>query len=83
MKQKYLISVIVPVYNVRDYLEECLDSVTGQTLGFENIQLILVNDGSKDDSGASILTMSCIANRRIRALPLPATTAFRARKVNL
>ena len=52
MKQKYLISVIVPVYNVRDYLEECLDSVTGQTLGFENIQLILVNDGSKDDSGA-------------------------------
>ncbi len=52
MKQKYLISVIVPVYNVRDYLEECLDSVTGQTLGFENIQLILVNDGSKDGSGA-------------------------------
>ncbi len=50
MKKKYKVSVIVPVYNVRDYLEECLESVTGQTLGFENIQLILVNDGSPDSS---------------------------------
>ena len=51
MKGKYKVSVIVPVYNVREYLEECLESVTGQTLGFENIQLILVNDGSPDSSG--------------------------------
>lgn len=50
MKENYLISVIVPVFNVQDYLEECLQSVVRQSLGFENIQLILVNDGSSDDS---------------------------------
>lgn len=51
MKYKYKFSVIVPIYNVEDYLEETLDSVVNQTIGFkENIQLILVNDGSPDNS---------------------------------
>lgn len=45
-----IFSVIVPIYNVENYLEEALQSVTDQTIGFENIQLILVNDGSPDDS---------------------------------
>ena len=39
---KYKISVIVPVYNVEEYLEETIESVIHQTIGFENIQLILV-----------------------------------------
>lgn len=44
-------SIIIPVYNVQDYLEECIKSVINQTIGFEdNIQIILVNDGSPDDS---------------------------------
>lgn len=43
------ISVIVPVYNVEKYLEECLDSLVNQTL--EDIEVIMVNDGSTDDSG--------------------------------
>ena len=52
MDYKYKFSVIVPVYNVEDYLAESLDSVINQTIGFkENIQLILVNDGSTDNSG--------------------------------
>ena len=42
------VSVIVPVYNVEDYLEKCLDSVIGQT--FEDIEIICVNDGSTDNS---------------------------------
>ena len=46
----YKVSVIIPVYNAEKYLEECIDSVINQTIGFENIQLILVNDGSKDNS---------------------------------
>ena len=50
MNNLYRISVIIPVYNVQDYLEECLASVIGQTIGFECIQVILVNDGSPDDS---------------------------------
>lgn len=46
----YKISVIIPVYNAEKYLEECINSVVNQTIGFNHIQLILVNDGSKDNS---------------------------------
>ncbi len=42
------VSVIVPVYNVEKYLEKCLDSLVNQTL--EAIEIIVVNDGSSDDS---------------------------------
>ncbi len=49
MKNQALISVIIPVYNVEEYLRECLDSVLGQTYG--NFEIILVNDGSTDSSG--------------------------------
>lgn len=50
---KYEFSVIIPIYNVEEYLEETILSVINQTVGFEkNIQLILVNDGSPDNSGA-------------------------------
>lgn len=47
---KYKLSVIVPIYNVEKYLEETIESVIHQTIGFKNIQLILVNDGSPDNS---------------------------------
>ncbi|WP_455224845.1 glycosyltransferase family 2 protein [Granulicatella sp.] len=43
-----MISVIVPVYNVEEYLEECLDSIQKQT--YIDIEVILVNDGSTDKS---------------------------------
>lgn len=42
------ISVIVPVYNVEKYIEKCLDSLVNQTL--KDIEIIIVNDGSKDNS---------------------------------
>ena len=44
-----LISVIVPVYNVAEYLRKCLDSIVKQT--YHNLEIILIDDGSKDDSG--------------------------------
>ncbi|MDD7350048.1 MAG: CDP-glycerol glycerophosphotransferase family protein [Clostridiales bacterium] len=51
MEYRYKFSVVIPVYNVEWYLEETLESVIHQTIGFEkNIQIILVNDGSPDHS---------------------------------
>jgi len=42
------ISVIVPVYNVENYLAKCLDSLVNQT--YQNIEILVINDGSTDDS---------------------------------
>ena len=47
-KQTELASIIVPFYNAEDFLNECLESVANQT--YQNIQLILVDDGSTDNS---------------------------------
>lgn len=48
MERKPLISVVVPVYGTEKYLRKCLDSILTQT--YENIELIIVNDASKDNS---------------------------------
>lgn len=42
----YLFSIIVPIYMVQDYIHQCLDSICNQS--YENIEIILVDDGSKD-----------------------------------
>ena len=42
------VSVILPVYNVSEYLRQCMDSIVGQTL--KDIEIICVDDGSTDDS---------------------------------
>ena len=44
-----LVSVIVPIYKVEEYLRECVDSITGQT--YKNLEIILVDDGSPDRCG--------------------------------
>ena len=44
------LSVIVPVYNVAPYLRKCLDSLLGQS--YSNLEIILCDDGSTDNSGA-------------------------------
>ena len=48
-KQEEKISVIIPIYNVENYLERCLDTVINQT--YKMLEIILVDDGSKDSSG--------------------------------
>ena len=44
------VSIIVPFYNVENYIEKCLQSLVNQTL--EDIEILLVNDGSQDTSEA-------------------------------
>ena len=60
-----MISVIVPVYNVEEYLEECLDSIQCQT--YSNIEVILVNDGSTDHS-QEICERYCKQDPRFRLI---------------
>lgn len=43
------VSIIVPVYNVEQWLDECIESIINQT--YKNLEIILVDDGSKDNSG--------------------------------
>jgi len=59
------VSVIIPVYNVEEYLRECLDSVVNQTL--QDIEIICVNDGSPDNSLA-ILEEYAKKDERIRII---------------
>lgn len=46
----YKLSVIIPVFNAGDYIKECLDSVVDQSLGIDNIEVIIVNDNSCDST---------------------------------
>lgn len=46
----YELSVIIPVYNVEKYIGECLDSVVNQSIGIDNIEVIVVNDATPDNS---------------------------------
>ena len=49
MSMKDLVSVIVPVYNVEQYLDKCIDSIVHQS--YKKLEIILIDDGSKDSSG--------------------------------
>ena len=65
MKSKKLISIIVPVYNVEEYLNECLDNIQSQT--YKNLEVILVNDGSTDGS-KEICEKYCKRDTRFRLI---------------
>lgn len=45
-----LISIVIPVYNVEKYLSDCLDSCVKQNLGYNQYEIIIINDGSPDNS---------------------------------
>ena len=48
MHEKAKVSIVVPIYNMQQYLEKCIQSLIEQS--YRNIEIILVNDGSTDDS---------------------------------
>ena len=74
------ISVIVPVYNVENYISECLDSIVNQTL--KDIEIICVNDGSTDNS-PSILKEYASKDKRVKIIDKENEGQGYARKVGL
>ena len=49
MENEELISIVIPIFNVSKYLEKCIDSIINQT--YKNLEIILIDDGSTDNSG--------------------------------
>lgn len=74
------ISVIVTVYNVEAYLEQCLESVTGQT--YRNLEIILVDDGSTDNS-PQICDRYADRDERVRVIHKKNEGLVRARKTGV
>jgi len=65
-----LITVIVPCYNVEKYILRCLNSIKDQTYGFENIELIIVDDASTDNTLALVQAFADRHKKNVRLLPL-------------
>ena len=80
MKKTPLISVIIPVYRVEKYLDRCLRSITEQT--YRNLEIILVDDGSPDNSG-TICDAWAARDSRIRVIHKENAGAGAARNTGL
>jgi len=80
MGRETLISVIIPVYNVEEYLAKCVDSILGQT--HRTLEVILVNDGSRDGSGR-ICDAYAQKDARIRVIHQENGGLSKARNVGL
>lgn len=65
MEKDILVSVIIPVYNLQDYIERCVRSVLDQT--YSNLELIIVDDGSTDKSKLVIERLAA-KDKRIKAI---------------
>lgn len=50
MNYKYIFSIVISIYNSELWLKEAIESIVSQTIDFNKVQLILVDDGSTDDS---------------------------------
>lgn len=79
-KDKNLVTVIVPIYNVEEYLLKCITSIQNQT--YKNLQIILVDDGSTDKSGKICDTLAQ-EDERIQVIHQENAGLVRARKRGL
>ena len=65
------ISVIVPCYNVKEYVGRCIDSLLAQTIGKEHMEIILVNDASGDDTLSVLMEYESRFPEQIMVIDLP------------
>lgn len=75
-----MISVIIPVYNVKNYLEECIKSIINQT--YKNFEVIIVDDGSTDGS-AKICDYYANLDRRINCIHIENAGVSNARNIGI
>ena len=80
MNKQPLISVIIPVYNLENYIEKCLDSVLSQT--YKNLEILVVDDGSTDSS-PSICDKYSQSDSRIQVFHIDNGGAAHARNTAL
>lgn len=80
MNPKPTVSIIVPVYNAEKYLSDCITSILNQT--YENIEVILINDGSTDNSG-TICNSHMKTDQRIRVIHQPNAGPAHARNTGI
>ncbi|WP_337136323.1 glycosyltransferase family 2 protein, partial [Staphylococcus aureus] len=80
MKKEALVSVIIPMYNVEKYIENCVRSVLEQT--YVNIELILIDDGSPDKSG-EIAECLALDDERIQVIRKQNEGVSRARNIGI
>lgn len=80
MQYKPKVSVIIPIYNAEAYLSICIDSILAQT--FTDWELLLINDGSKDDSG-NICDEYVLKDSRIHVFHIKNTGANNARMLGV
>lgn len=78
----YKISIIVPVFNVEDTLQNAFDSIKSQTIGFENIEVIFVDDKSTDDSADIIRDFSKKYNN-VKSICLSENSGFAGKPRNI
>lgn len=65
----YKVSIIMPVYNSEDYLRDSLESIVGQSIGVENLEVIIVNDASTDGT-KDIIDEYCLKYPNFKAIHL-------------
>ncbi|OQR64194.1 glycosyl transferase [Streptomyces maremycinicus] len=65
------VSVVVAVYNTMPYLTECLNSLVGQSIGRERLEIVAVDDGSTDDSGAELDRFAALYPDTVKVLHQP------------
>lgn len=75
-----LVSVVVPVYNLESYIGRCIESVMAQD--YQNIELLLVDDGSSDSSVA-VIERYMLSDSRIRLLRQPNSGVVKARETGV